>query len=103
MTARAYRGPTLSRLAGVAVVVALHVGVAYALVTGLAQRTVEVVRAPVETRILVEDRQEPPAPPPPNLAPPPPIFIPPPEVRIPPPPAPPPPPTPLPTLPPPHP
>jgi len=82
-------GAALRRLAGLAIVVALHVGVVYALVTGLAQQTIEVVRAPIETRILPPDRTEPPVtPPPPKLAPPPPLYVPPPEVRIAPPPAP---------------
>jgi len=80
----------LRRLAGILIVVALHVGVVYALVTGLAQRTIEVVRAPIETRILPPDQPAPPVtpPPPPQFAPPPPLFVPPPEIRIAPPPAP---------------
>lgn len=79
------RGASAGRLVGLGIVVALHVGVVYALVTGLAQRTVEIVRAPIEARILPPDRPPPPvAPPPPQpqLAPPPPLFVPPPEVHI---------------------
>jgi periplasmic protein TonB len=73
-----------TRLAGIGLVVLLHVAVIYALVTALAHRAVEVVRAPIETKIIdevKEQRPEPP-PPPPDLAPPPPAFVPLPEIRI---------------------
>jgi periplasmic protein TonB len=72
------------RLAGGGLVILLHVAVIYALVTGLAHRLVEVVRAPIETKIIDEARQQPPEPPPPapSFAPPLPAFVPPPEVRI---------------------
>lgn len=74
------------RLTGLVVVVLIHVAIAYALVTGLARKIVEVIKPPIETRI-VEDIKPPPPdtppPPPPKLAaPPPPAFIPPPEVNI---------------------
>lgn len=73
-------------LIGVAIVIAVHVLTAYALMTGLARKVVEVVRAPIETKIIEEKKKvaEPdtPPPPPPKLAPPPPPFIPPPEVNI---------------------
>ncbi|HQW19398.1 MAG TPA: TonB family protein [Rhodocyclaceae bacterium] len=73
-------------LAGLTIVVLLHVVIAYALLTGLARKVIEVVRAPIETRIIEEKKKiaEPdaPPPPPPKLAPPPPPFIPPPEVNI---------------------
>ena len=85
---RGRAGAGLRRLAGALVVIALHAGVIYALVTGLAQRTVEIVRAPIETRILPPDQPvPPPAPPPPPRLAPPPLFVPAPEVRIAPPPA----------------
>jgi protein TonB len=50
----------------------------------LAHRSVDVVHAPIETKIIEEARQErpPPPPPPPELAPPPPAFVPPPEIHI---------------------
>src|SRR5437879_10833509 len=59
----------------------------YALIHGLARKIVEVVRAPLETKIIEEIKrpppeQQPPPPPPPKLATPPPPFIPPPEVQI---------------------
>lgn len=73
-----------TRLVGLAFVVLLHIAVIYALVTGLAHRTVDVVRAPIETKIIDEVKQEKPEPPPPPppLAPPPPPFVPPPEIHI---------------------
>lgn len=71
-------------LIGVIIVIAVHVLTAYALMTGLARKVVEVVRAPIETKVIEEKKKvaEPDAPPPPKLAPPPPPYIPPPEVNI---------------------
>lgn len=74
------------RLSGFLVVVALHVAIGYALVNGLARKIVEVIKPPIETKI-VEDVKPPPPdqppPPPPKLAPPPPpAYIPPVEVNI---------------------
>lgn len=72
------------RLTGLAFVVALHVVLVYALVNGLARKIVEVVQAPLETRIIEEIKppaDKPPLPPL-KLAPPPPPFIPMAEVRI---------------------
>src|SRR6202008_3700622 len=58
----------------------------YALFNGLARKVVEVVKGPLETKIIEEVKAPPPdapPPPPPKLAPPPPPdFIPPPEVNI---------------------
>lgn len=74
----------MSRLVGLGLVIALHIALVYALVTALAFRRVDVVRSPIETKIIDETQQpkvEPP-PPPPNFAPPPPPFVPPPEIRI---------------------
>src|SRR6266480_2462238 len=64
-----------------------HVVLIYALIHGLARKIVEVVRAPLETKIIEEVKrpppeQPPPPPPPPRLATPPPPFIPPPEVQV---------------------
>jgi protein TonB len=74
-------------LAGMSFVVLLHVVVVYALVSGLAKKVVDVVRAPIETKVIEEIKKPPPppdlvVPPPPSLAAPPPPFIPPPEVQI---------------------
>jgi protein TonB len=65
----------------------------WALVNGLAQRLVEVIKSPLETKIIEEVKPpEPPPPenlpPPPKFAPPPPSFVPPPEVNVAPPPTP---------------
>lgn len=80
-------------LLGFGIVVALHVLLGWALVTGLAQRMIEVIKAPIETKIIEETKPpEPPPPenlpPPPKFAPPPPSFVPPPEVNVNPPPTP---------------
>ncbi len=92
--ARQQRNPA-KHLIGIGSVVLLHVLVVYALVSGLARKVVEVVRAPIETKVIEETTKPPPppeipVPPPPKLEAPPPPFIPPPEVVItqPPPPAP---------------
>jgi protein TonB len=82
-------------LIGIGGVVLFHVIVVYALLTGLARKVVEVVKGPIEVKVIEETIKKPPpppdaAPPPPKLAAPPPPFIPPPEVNIAPPPAPPP-------------
>ena len=82
-------------LTGFTFVVLFHALIVYALVTGLAKKVVDVVRAPIETKVIEEIKKPPPppeivVPPPPKLEAPPPPFIPPPEVQIatPPPPAP---------------
>ncbi len=56
---------------GFGIVLALHLLMGWALVTGLAQRLVEVIKAPIETKII-EETKPPPPPPPENLPPPPP-------------------------------
>jgi protein TonB len=74
------------RLAGLAVVVAFHAALIYALVYGLARQIVAVVSQPLETKIIEEIKappaDKPPPPPPPKLATPPPPYIPPPEVQV---------------------
>jgi protein TonB len=57
-------------LSGVGVVIVLHLLLLWALVSGLAQRAVEVIRAPIQTRLIQETPTEPPPPPPPLPAPP---------------------------------
>lgn len=72
-------------LPSIMLVVALHIVLGWALVNGLARKVVEVLKAPIETKIIEEIKKPPPdtpPPPPPKLAPPPPPFIPPPEVNI---------------------
>jgi protein TonB len=51
---------------GVLVVLGMHLLLGWALISGLAQRMVEVVRAPIETR-LIEEIKPPSPPPPPEL------------------------------------
>ncbi|HET7729208.1 MAG TPA: energy transducer TonB [Usitatibacter sp.] len=83
--AQSQRNPT-KHLSGIAVVILLHLAIGYALVTGLARKVVEVIKAPIETKIIEEIKKPPPdlppPPPPPKLAAPPPPFIPPPEINI---------------------
>lgn len=72
---------------GFGVVLAMHLVLGWALVTGLAQRMVEVIKSPLETKIIEENKPPPPPPPenlppPPKFAPPPPSFVPPPEVNV---------------------
>ena len=72
-------------LVGLSVVALLHILVVYALVSGLARKVVDVVRAPIETKVIDEVKE---TPPPPEVIPPPPVleapppFIPPPEITI---------------------
>jgi protein TonB len=75
------------RLTALVAVGVFHVLLVYALIHGLARKIVEVVRPPLETKIIEEIKRPPPElppppPPPPKLATPPPPFIPPPEVRV---------------------
>lgn len=83
------------RLIGIAFVAVLHVVLIAGLMSGLARKDIEIVRAPIETKVIEEITKPPPPPevappPPPKLEAPPPPFIPPPEVQVavPPPPAP---------------
>ncbi|MDP1650062.1 MAG: energy transducer TonB [Rubrivivax sp.] len=90
--AQQHRNPG-RHLLGFGIVLALHVVLGWALVTGLAQRMIEVIKAPIETKIIEETKPPPPPPPenlppPPKFAPPPPSFVPPPEVNVNPPPTP---------------
>jgi protein TonB len=73
-------------LTGIAFVLVLHVALAYAVVTGLARKVVDVVKAPLETKIIEEVKKPPPPPetppPPPKMVQVMPTFVPPPEVQI---------------------
>jgi protein TonB len=72
-------------LPSIAMVVVLHIALGYALVTGLARKVVEVIKQPLETKIIEEIKKPPPdtpPPPPPKMQQPPPPFIPPPEINI---------------------
>jgi protein TonB len=89
--AQEHRNPT-KHVVGIGVVILMHVLVGWALVSGLARKVVEVIKAPIETKIIEEVKPPPPPPenlpPPPKFAPPPPSFVPPPEVVVAPPPTP---------------
>ncbi|NML99087.1 energy transducer TonB [Paraburkholderia sp. RP-4-7] len=83
----AQRHYSASRFSGIGFVALLHVVLIYVLVNGLASKVYEVIRKPIETRIVEEVKPPQPTPaiilpPPPKFAPPPP-FIPPPEVAVP--------------------
>ena len=72
---------------GFTVVLAFHLVLGWAILNGLAQRLVEVIKSPLETKIIEEVKPPPPPPPenlppPPKFAPPPPSFVPPPEVNV---------------------
>jgi protein TonB len=72
-------------LTGIAVVLILHILAGYGLVNGLARKTVDVIRSPLETKIIEIVRK--PAsddlpPPPPKMVQLPPVFVPPAEVQI---------------------
>lgn len=83
-----------SRRTGLVVVVVLHLLIGWALASGLARKAVEIVRKPVEARLIQDDVVPPPPPPPPpppkverikdapklKAPPPPPAYVPPPEV-----------------------
>lgn len=74
-------------LTGFTVVVILHLLLGWALLNGLARTVIEVIKNPLETKIIEEVKPPPPPPPenlppPPKFAPPPPSFMPPPEVQI---------------------
>ncbi|HEV2098250.1 MAG TPA: energy transducer TonB [Stellaceae bacterium] len=83
-SATAQRKVSPGRLTGIVVAVLLHVALVYALVTGLGRQAVEILQAPLQTKIIEEAKPPPPdvLPPPPKLADLPPPYIPPPEVRI---------------------
>jgi protein TonB len=92
--ARQQRNPT-RHLVGIGGVVLFHVLLIWGLMSGLARKVVEVVKGPIEVKVIEEVVKKPPpppevVPPPPKLAAPPPPFIPPPEINIAPPPVPPP-------------
>jgi protein TonB len=71
---------------GFGVVVVFHILLGWALLNGLARSVIEVIKGPIETKIIEEAKPPPPPPenlpPPPKFAPPPPSFVPPPEVVV---------------------
>jgi len=89
--ARQQRNPS-RHLIGIGGVILFHALLVYGLVSGLARKVVEVVKGPIEVKVIEEVKTPPPpaevVPPPPKMAAPPPPFIPPPEINIAPPPTP---------------
>lgn len=73
-------------LAGISLVIILHVLLGYAVVNGLGRKIVEKVKAEIQAKNVeekkVEKEPDTPPPPPPKFAPPPPDFIPPPDIVI---------------------
>ncbi len=73
-------------LTGLSVVIVLHIALGWALMNGLARKVVEVVKGPLETKIIEEIKKPPPPdtppPPPPKMVQVMPTFVPPPEVQI---------------------
>ena len=73
-------------LTGITVVIILHVVLGYALINGLATKVMEVIKQPLETKIIEEVKKPPPPdtppPPPPKMVQMLPTFVPPPEVQI---------------------
>jgi protein TonB len=74
-------------LTGIAIVIVLHLIVAYGIVTGLGKRMVSKMAEAVETKIIEDVKpppppETPPPPPPPEMKAPPPPFIPPVEVQV---------------------
>ena len=57
------------RTAVLAIIVALHIGIIWALASGLAQRAIQLVAPPIQTQIVQQTKQQlkPPPPPPPQL------------------------------------
>lgn len=78
------RPNSLARAGGFAAVLLFHAALIYVLVTGLGKEAVQMITAPIETRIITEQQPlppPPPPPPPPTLTLPPPPFIPLPEIH----------------------
>jgi len=81
------RTPGAKRGPGLAIVLGLHVLLAWALASGLARKAVEIIKKPIEMAVI---QDQPPPPPPPKVekikdipkqqTPPPPAYVPPPEV-----------------------
>lgn len=76
------------RYVGISVVLLLHLVFIWALMSGLANKVVQIVQKPIEIRIVEPVKPPPPPPmptiklPPPKFTPPPPPFVPPPEVPV---------------------
>lgn len=81
------RKPAAKNAVGIGIAIIVHLAIGYALVTGLAKKVIDVIKQPIDTKVIEEFRKPPPpidvpVVPPPRLEAPPPPFIPPPEVQI---------------------
>jgi protein TonB len=81
--ARQQKDPTKQTI-GFLVVILLHLVLGYAIVTGLGRSAIEVIKQPLETKLIEEVKppDTPPPPPPPKVVQPPPPFIPVPDIQI---------------------
>ncbi len=78
------RNPTRS-IVGFVAVALFHVLLIWALVNGLGKNIVDIIKQPLETKIIKDTKPPPkeaPPPPPPQLAAPPPPYVPPPDIQI---------------------
>lgn len=68
-----------ARLIGIGIVIVMHIGIVIALKEGLSRSIVELVKGPIETKIIEEIKEEKKLPPPPPANPlkPPPVYVPP--------------------------
>ncbi|MDE8346195.1 MAG: hypothetical protein POH28_08510 [Acidocella sp.] len=82
------RRPSVNKMIGIGAVLLLHVFLIYALVSGLATSAVEMIKKPLEIKIIQAAAPPPPPPPkivlppPPALVTPPPPYIPPPLIQV---------------------
>ncbi len=81
------RKMSLNTMIGIAIVILLHVILVYALVSGLATSAIDVIKKPLEIKIIQAAAPPPPpppamTPPPPKLTIPPPPYIPPPIIQV---------------------
>jgi protein TonB len=76
--------PPTRRIGGISFVLLLHAGLVYALVSGLGRQAIELIKQPLETKIIQEVKPPPdtPPPPPPKMVAPPPPYVPPPEIPV---------------------
>ena len=75
----------MRHVVGLGVVVLFHIALIYALVNGLGHNLVDVIKAPLEAKIIKDNKPPPPEappPPPPQLTAPPPPYVPPPDIMI---------------------
>lgn len=82
--AHVQEGP-IEKLTSFLLVVGLHIVIVYFLVSGLGKTVVEVIRGPLDTKLIEEVKQEEeeePPPPPPEFEEPPPPYVPPPDILV---------------------